>query len=401
MALYLHEMGKLRDLCGAATSEQITWDAERARLVRLCARLTGDAAVAEDLAQEALLEAWRSREGLREPERFSAWLAGIARNVCLRWLRRAGATVARTASLSDGEADEETALDAWLASPETLEVELERRELATLLDRAMALLPPETREALLAHYLEEAPLAEIAERLGVRASAVAVRLQRGRLALRRVLTTELRDELVAYRVMAESDALWQETRLWCSSCGERRLLGRYDVGESELWLRCPICNTAPGDTMTHTHAQEILGGVRGFKRAHDRVMAWMGRYYPPNLRAGVVPCQRCGRALPLHYKHPAFLPSLANGNARGVSHWCPTCERDCWASLDGLALASPEGVAFARRHPRIRTLPQVEVETAGRAAVVARFESMAGAGRLAVVVDAATFETLRVEGDGL
>ncbi|HYK84301.1 MAG TPA: sigma factor, partial [Ktedonobacteraceae bacterium] len=58
---------------------------ERTRLVRLCAALTGNIDVAEDLAQEVLLEAWRGIEGLREAEQFSRWLSGIARNVCLRW----------------------------------------------------------------------------------------------------------------------------------------------------------------------------------------------------------------------------------------------------------------------------------------------------------------------------
>jgi DNA-directed RNA polymerase specialized sigma24 family protein len=41
---------------------------ERARLVNLAARLTGSPDVAEDLAQEALMEAWRSRSKLVQPE---------------------------------------------------------------------------------------------------------------------------------------------------------------------------------------------------------------------------------------------------------------------------------------------------------------------------------------------
>ena len=57
---------------------------ERVRLVGLCAALTGNVDVAEDLAQEVLLEAWRGIERLRDVELFSHWLSGIARNVCLR-----------------------------------------------------------------------------------------------------------------------------------------------------------------------------------------------------------------------------------------------------------------------------------------------------------------------------
>ena len=55
--------------------------AERPRLVRLCRQMTGSAEVAEDLAQETLLEAWRLLDRLREPAGLSAWLSAIARNI--------------------------------------------------------------------------------------------------------------------------------------------------------------------------------------------------------------------------------------------------------------------------------------------------------------------------------
>ena len=64
--------------------------AERARLVGLCARLIGDVDAAEDLAQETLIEAWRHRERLYDPDGFSAWTSAIARNVCRRWERERG-----------------------------------------------------------------------------------------------------------------------------------------------------------------------------------------------------------------------------------------------------------------------------------------------------------------------
>src|SRR5262249_14251307 len=161
MTLALHETDELHD--GALPRHHDAWAAERARLVRLCARLTGDAAAADDLAQETLLEAWRSQPALRDPDRFSAWLAGIARNVCLRWMRRKQSPVERARSL-DCTPDEEdvTPLADGLTDPDEIELALERKELAALLDRALALLPAETRDALLAHYLEEAPLAQIA-----------------------------------------------------------------------------------------------------------------------------------------------------------------------------------------------------------------------------------------------
>src|SRR6266852_3569152 len=63
---------------------------ERARLVKFCARITKNVDAAEDLAQETLLEAWRNEHTLRDAERRGPWLLGIARNICLRWLRTHG-----------------------------------------------------------------------------------------------------------------------------------------------------------------------------------------------------------------------------------------------------------------------------------------------------------------------
>lgn len=51
---------------------------ERARLVRLCAKITGDRIIAEDLAQETLLEAWRHIDNLRSQDKLPQWLSGIA-----------------------------------------------------------------------------------------------------------------------------------------------------------------------------------------------------------------------------------------------------------------------------------------------------------------------------------
>src|SRR5688572_3540708 len=58
-------------------------------LSRFCAQLVGHGS-AEDLAQETILRATAALHGLRDPERFVAWLFGIAANLAHRsWERRA------------------------------------------------------------------------------------------------------------------------------------------------------------------------------------------------------------------------------------------------------------------------------------------------------------------------
>src|SRR5690348_4570296 len=114
--------------------------AERARLVRLCARITGDADAAEDLAQETLVEAWRALGRLRDPDGLSPWLAAIARNVCLRWARGRGRELSQRTEIAAGPNGLPLALDDLPDGDEDIAVDLERGELTELLDRALALL---------------------------------------------------------------------------------------------------------------------------------------------------------------------------------------------------------------------------------------------------------------------
>jgi len=137
---------------------------------------------AEDLVQETLLEAWLHKHRLRDATKRSQWLSGIARNVCLRWLRKRARDAAHFVDVRMASDDSETLpanLEDSLADEFDFEVELERKELVELLDRAMALLPAETRAVLVKRYVEESPLAELADQLGTNASAVARRRPRG------------------------------------------------------------------------------------------------------------------------------------------------------------------------------------------------------------------------------
>ena len=157
--------------------------AERARLVRLCAQLSGWPDAAEDLAQETLIEAWRIRDRLYDPSGYSQWLSAIARNVCRRWVRSHGRDLVHRAPQPAGFDPLRSILEQQPSDDFDLEVELERGELAVLLDRAMSLLPEATRAVLVQRYIEDKPVAQVAERMGLSEGAVEMRLQRGKLAL--------------------------------------------------------------------------------------------------------------------------------------------------------------------------------------------------------------------------
>lgn len=371
--------------------------AEYPRLVRLCRRLSGDADAAEDLAQETLIEAWRHAGKLTDPTGCAPWLAAIARNVCLRWRRRQGQEAAhllRPPHDSLGAAAEP-------AAETNLERDLERGELATLLDRAIALLPKETRRVLVDRYIEELPQAEVAARLGLSEGAVAVRLHRGKLAIRKLLATELRDEAAAFGLAApatdgRTDG-WEETRIWCLVCGQRRLLGKFRPDMGELALRCPQCHTAPGENeLDHISHVGLFQGIQGYKPAFSRVLRWANDYYRRALIEGSAPCQHCWRPAPLRMGFPANRASPSPG-WRGMHVACAACDYpDNNSSVEFLALGLPEGRRFWREHPRIRALPVLEVEAQGRAALMLSFESVTGPAQLDVVLAHDNYDVLGV-----
>jgi len=381
---------------------------ERARLVRLCAAITGNGDVAEDLAQETLLEAWRHLHELRDPERRTRWLSGIARNVCLRWARKRGRELAHLAEQRSGEDTESSGLEELLADDFDLEVELERKELVELLDRALALLPPETRTILVKRYVEESSIAEVAAQLGLNASAAMMRLQRGKLALRRVLTRELSQELAPYGIHKYGAGQWEETRLWCPYCGRGRILGHFIPNNGGLLLRCPICNVGTGGNMVDNHYAALFGYVKTYKPALSRLLAWGETYYYPNLLTHTVPCLHCGRPTTLGLNPSADAPAWVQASyadRQGVYNECECSSpiyrgsSQNWASLDFLILCLPQGRRFLREHPRMRELPAYEIETDGRPAIVTRFESVTEQAHFEVVSALDTYEALRVYGE--
>lgn len=378
-------------------------EVERRALVRYCTRFTGDRAAAEDLVQQTLLEAWHRERDLRDPQARRGWVFGIARNLCLMWARRRRREQARLVRPIHGDqcpagmAPEDRFVDDF-----DLELALERDELARLLDRALALLPPAAREVLVQRYIEGSPQAEVATRLGVSEGAVEARLYRGKLLLRRVLTTDLRHEAAAYGLVGAVGGRWEETRIWCPGCGARRLIGRYtrDTPTGEFRLRCPTCDPEPDDNFARASlaapaAVAALGAVKSYRPALWRWMSWVDAYLRRGLADGVGACVVCGRATMVR-RYALEAPPRAGQDRRGVALCCPACGETFTQSLGGLVLFLPEGRHFWREHQRVRALPEREIEVGGRAAVVRGLESPRDGAQLDVVCARDTFEVLGI-----
>lgn len=378
----------------------------RPRLVQFCAHVAGDATVAEDLAQETLLEAWRVQDRLVDPSGLIPWLLAIARNVCLRWRRRAGRSVAAL-PLEEGallQAPDHDPADAMLA-------EAERHERLTRLTRALDTLPSLTRLALLAHLVDGTPHAAVAARLGMSESAVAVRVHRAKAALRHRLDdpSGLGQRLRNPSPNASAPPLWQETRIWCPQCGQHRLLGRLDVARGDFAVRCPSCSPEPGLEISNTSDHPgLFAGIHGFKAAYTRVLRWAHGYYRTLLadyETRVAPCWQCGRGVPLQLRLPYDDPWLhpSEHGQRGVYVRCickPTDWRHCSTRPRSLTLHLPAVQRFWRQYPRMRALPEREVDLGGRTGLVTGFESLGSPARIEVVALADSFAVLGIYGCG-
>jgi RNA polymerase sigma factor (sigma-70 family) len=359
-------------------------------LVRLCATLSGDPNSAEDLAQETLLTAWRRRAQLQDPQALTPWLVAIARNICRHSLRtRRRATPYEPAG--DALTGARQRLDVVdVPDPFDLAVALERDELATLLDRALALLPPDTRDALIQHYIAERPHAEIAARLGISSGTFAVRLHRGKLALRRILLTTFPDEADAYGLVPHPVGAWRKTRIWCPICGERWLVGRFADGQMQL--DCIGCLGLDRSVAFRWNSPQSAA-TPSMRSALDHLLRDLDTTIVSVEAQPTVPCPSCGRVIPFHISDETF---------RGFHYLATTCsscgrEYEAGTSVGCLALAHPQGRQFWRRQRRIRVLPECEIEVSGRPALLATLQRVGGGERMAILFARDTLRVLAVD----
>lgn len=140
---------------------------------------------AEDATQEALVAAWRRLGGLRDPERFEAWLHRLLVNACYREARRG-----RRRNV-EVQVDLLTMPEASGASD--MGVDLAGRD---QLERGFRRLDVDQRTVLVMHYYLGFSLDDAAEVLGVPPGTVRSRLHRAINAMRSALEADARSPLL-------------------------------------------------------------------------------------------------------------------------------------------------------------------------------------------------------------
>jgi RNA polymerase sigma-70 factor (ECF subfamily) len=162
-----------------AAFEQIVRRYQRP-VIGLIVRMTGDRALAEDLAQDTFVKAFRHLESFDATRRLSSWLFRIAHNTTLDALRRLERHVVDLDGLPDGDARRDPAAPA-------LPDGVEQAALGAALSQALQALRPGYRAAVALRYDQELPFDEIGQILGVPEATARSYVHRARKELARSL----------------------------------------------------------------------------------------------------------------------------------------------------------------------------------------------------------------------
>ena len=371
--------------------------AERGKIAAYCRRVTGDAQIAQDLTQETLFIALR-RAGQIPINR--AYVYGIARRLCQNYRMQRERDAAR---FTDWEKWDETATRCETpgiggeSAMDPLD-SLLKAEREQLIERALAGLKAEARETLIARYIHDAPLSELAARQNITENTAAVRLHRSREALKTLLSTKLRAEATTHGLLdADTAEGWRETPIICCRCGKEKLQGRFETAEAngaspQFALRCPTCfgdligmtsNAAPLDAPT------VLGDVKGFRAGLNRVNRWWQGYLETALTRKRVPCPNCGRPARTGFSQPP------KGDV-GFGITCDPCGGTTFfIRPTGLLYHSSELHDFWRIHPRARNIAERPLVCEGRPAILTAFEDVTTTARIEMVFDRETMQKMR------
>ena len=157
----------------------------RERVAAFLLRMVGNHATAMDLTQETFVRLYTSRHSYKPVAAFSTYLFHIAANLArsqARWKKRHP-----TVPMEDEQGNlVYEAVDGQLSPDEATAL----HEKTAMVNRAIAALPGDLREALLLFTVGEMSQADIAKTLGCTAKAVEVRIYRARQALREALARE-------------------------------------------------------------------------------------------------------------------------------------------------------------------------------------------------------------------
>lgn len=164
-------------------------------LFRYLARMTGQPAEAEDLAQEAFLRAYLSLASYDPTYRFSTWLFRIATNLAINRIKASSKIISLDEMRDRREERDEAPLE--LADPcddSRPDLMAERSEIVRMIQKCLQELPPDYRSVVSLRHIAQLSYNEISDSTGLPLNTVRTRLHRGRERLGECLEARLPKE---------------------------------------------------------------------------------------------------------------------------------------------------------------------------------------------------------------
>ena len=149
------------------------------KLGRLLSRFVRDPAEVEDVTQEAFIKAYRALPSFRGDSAFYTWLYRIAINTAKNYLVALGRRAPTTTGFDNEEAEGFEDADQ-LRDANTPESEMEGKEIAATVNRAMDALPKDLRTAITLREIEGLSYEEIASVMNCPVGTVRSRIFRAR-----------------------------------------------------------------------------------------------------------------------------------------------------------------------------------------------------------------------------
>jgi RNA polymerase sigma-70 factor, ECF subfamily len=152
----------------------------------IAARLTGDDAQAEDIAQEVFLRAYKNFESIRYSDTVRGWLKTVTTNLALNHITRYRNRWRVFSGLRAADAEED-APDVEIEDEADLVADLEAVDREQIVEQCLQSLPEHQRVPLVLYHFEELSYEQIARDLKVSVPKVKTDIFRGRAALARIL----------------------------------------------------------------------------------------------------------------------------------------------------------------------------------------------------------------------
>lgn len=144
-------------------------------------RTAQDPQLAEDIAQEAMIDIFRNLDKLKDPAAFQAWSREITYRQCLHQMKKAG----REVTLSEDE-DGASLFDTLEEENQEFipDAAMESQEFRQTIQNMIAQLPAEQRSAIMLYHFDELSVKQIAQIQQVSENTVKSRLMYGRKAIK-------------------------------------------------------------------------------------------------------------------------------------------------------------------------------------------------------------------------